>query len=269
MERSCAYDGCTNYTHGTLCSGHWRQQSKGKPLTPLQKRSRNKGLTCSGPDCDRGAYSRGLCEAHRMQQHRGLALTPIGSTQNLRRKYEGVVCRFDGCDRQARSDELCYAHAQQFRRLGELHPIGWRPPRERKVCAEESCDLDAVKRGLCATHYRQWWRAGRTQPIHQTPGRRVLSDGYVYVKRPGNVECRKTGGWGLEHRVVMADLLGRALHADESVHHRNGDREDNRPENLELWSRWQPVGQRVDDKVAYAKELLARYAPDVLREAVP
>jgi hypothetical protein len=86
----------------------------------------------------------------------------------------------------------------------------------------------------------------------------VDANGYVYIKAPDSPEARK-GGWGAEHRIVMAQHLGRALWPDESVHHRNGDRLDNRPENLELWSRWQPTGQRVADKVAYARELLARY----------
>jgi hypothetical protein len=75
-----------------------------------------------------------------------------------------------------------------------------------------------------------------------------------------------TGGdnQSLEHRYVMAQVLNRPLWPDESVHHRNGDRLDNRPENLELWSRWQPRGQRVEDKVHYAVELLLRYAPERL-----
>ena len=62
----------------------------------------------------------------------------------------------------------------------------------------------------------------------------------------------------------MAQMLRRPLYPDESVHHRNGDRLDNREANLELWSRWQPRGQRVTDKVSYAIELLARYAPETL-----
>jgi len=58
----------------------------------------------------------------------------------------------------------------------------------------------------------------------------------------------------------MEELLGRPLRADENVHHRDGDKLNNSPDNLELWVRRQPQGVRAVDLVAWALEILDRYA---------
>lgn len=62
-----------------------------------------------------------------------------------------------------------------------------------------------------------------------------------------------------EHILVAEELLGRYLEPDESIHHCNGVRDDNRPENLELWTRPQPSGIRVSDAIEWARTIFDRY----------
>jgi hypothetical protein len=94
--------------------------------------------------------------------------------------------------------------------------------------------------------------------------------GHTFTKQSGYnmVKVRmKTNGSGCykyEHVHVMEQHLGRELFPEETVHHKNGVRNDNRISNLELWASNHPRGQKIKDLVSHAIEVLTRYSPESL-----
>lgn len=63
----------------------------------------------------------------------------------------------------------------------------------------------------------------------------------------------------------MEEMIGRYLEPNEEVHHKNGIRNDNSKENLELWVKSQPPGQRVDDMIDFCYNFLKKYKPEILK----
>lgn len=161
-------------------------------------------------------------------------------------------CTAPDCGRRHYARDLCFMH---YKRLITGRDMA-APPRVYgvKVCQADGCERSTVARGLCVTHYQRL-KDGRPldAPLKKTDGSGyTCPKGYVWL----SVDGEKISA----HRHAMQTQLGRKLRDDESVHHINGIRNDNRPENLELWSRYQPAGQRIEDKLAWAHEILRRYA---------
>lgn len=134
-------------------------------------------------------------------------------------------------------------------------------------CTFEGCEKPRKAKGLCSGHYCQR-RAGKslTQLLTAKP-RKGEGEGWIargYRRLKSDHPSARADGTIFEHRLVMAEALGRPLRDDEQVHHLNGDRADNRLENLELWSSSQPPGQRIEDKIEWAVGILTLYRPEAL-----
>ena len=117
-----------------------------------------------------------------------------------------------------------------------------------------NCERHTASHGFCHVHWQRFKRHGTTDKPIRSRADYLNSNGYIYTRVDGHRQGI------LKHRVVMAEMLGRPLASDESVHHRNAIKTDNRPENLELWVAWQPKGARVEDLVEFAREVLRRYS---------
>jgi hypothetical protein len=208
----CLRADCSNVAaHRGLCQSHYQEQ-------------RNDGRSCEADDCERTAFCKGLCRRHYQL-----------ARQASRR------CAVEDCVESFYARGLCLRHYREQIDAGQ--------------CAAEGCTerADAAgARGYCSLHYKRLRTRGeiggaereRAPHLSTLPGKAWIdAQGYRRVKVNGAIRG--------EHHLMMEHHLGRRLRAHETVHHRNGVRQDNRLSNLELWAKPHPPGQRVADLVAW------------------
>jgi hypothetical protein len=194
---------------------------------------------CSKPDCGKRVIARKLCSRH---------------YNEWKRDY-GDRCTFEGCPNGIHGHGLCAGHLNQKRMGRDLKPL---IHSQRSICSVQHCDEMAYAQRLCRNHHYRLKANG--DPLVT----KIAPKGAGCLDRSGYRVLVFGGKQMPEHRWIMEQHLGRKLLPEETVHHKNGVRDDNRISNLELWSSRHPYGQRVEDKVEWAIELLALYAPEKL-----
>lgn len=178
-------------------------------------------------------------------------------------------CTIEGCTTATlRGRRVCDKHRSRLKKYGDPNHVRAKAPTTEcmaKDCTNVATNGVRKSEPMCPKHYERRRRTGVFEDADWE--KRLIERKETNPTRAsgGYVGVYYGGVWMMEHRAVMSDFLGRPLTARDNVHHRNGIRNDNRIENLELWTSSQPSGQRVSDLLEWADEIQDKYEGEMVR----
>jgi hypothetical protein len=160
------------------------------------------------------------------------------------------------CVKKRASDRYCKKYKDAFNEKSRI--FRERNPNYHKEWRKKNPEKNRIARKI-------YYRKKHDIPLDYEFNKRkngegtIDSNGYKTITMKGHPNQMDEKGRIREHTFFMSKYLGRPLKKEESIHHKNGIRDDNRKENLELWSKAQPPGQRLEDKIIFYKEFLISY----------
>lgn len=234
-----------------LCKTHYQ-------FTKNHRKPKGKADKCSVDGCERAWTAQGLCQMHYWRKKK---TGKTGPAEKLRGPKG--TCSIPGCKRKNLARNMCNMHYRRWSKTGDAGP-GYSTWECRHHCAIPGCHKKHVGLGLCAMHRMRLKTSGKVGAAKSSKGKKgwFLNRGYKMLTGIKHPNSSRNSTTIMEHVLVMSNLLGRPLKKGESVHHKNGVKDDNRIDNLELWVKTQPSGQRVKDRIADALWLLSQYIGD-------
>jgi hypothetical protein len=146
------------------------------------------------------------------------------------------ICSLVGCNDALKSRGYCSRHLDQFYTYGRIISIE-RIYDPTKKCSVEGCNRNHRSNGFCSGHHNQYRRHGTIVRVNldQWGKGEIVKGRYMFLKKPEHINA-DARGYVKKSNIVWETHTGHVVTPPELIHHKNGDKKDDRFENLELFA---------------------------------